>query len=165
MKENTGIVKIELTKKQYLALLKAVYLGNWMANANRTGSPEDPHVEEYEAISDYVFSVAPQFGFEKYVSHEKGDDTHYYPTNDFEEGADVHKLHAEYDDESFWDELCDRLGERDFYRKYSVEEIKRMDDEERFVKLQECVIVHEKEAEEHGIERLEVMKTIQDLGI
>ena len=29
---------IGLTKKQYLMLLKAVYLGNWMANANRDGS-------------------------------------------------------------------------------------------------------------------------------
>ena len=49
-------IGIELTKKQFLALLKAVYLGNWMANANRDGSPEDPHVEDYEKIEDLIFS-------------------------------------------------------------------------------------------------------------
>ena len=155
---------IELTKKQYLALLKAVYLGNWMANANRNGSPEDPQMSEYENIENYIFSLAPQFGFEKYMSHEADDSEAFYPTNAFENETKVHDLHDEYDEESFWDELCDRLGERDFHRKYSSDDIKNMTDEKRFIKLQECVIVWEKEAEEHGMERLEVMKTLKDFG-
>ena len=41
-------MKIHITKKQYESLAKIVYLGNWMANANRDGSPEDPHLLEYE---------------------------------------------------------------------------------------------------------------------
>lgn len=165
MSENKGKASIVLTKEQYLALLKAVYLGNWMANANRDGSQEDPHVEEYEAISDYIFSFAPQFGFEEYMSHEKDYGTSFYSTNAFEEKTDVHQLHHEYDEETFWDELCDRLGEKDFHRTYSAEEINNMSNEERFLKLQECIIVHEEEAERYGIERLEIMKTLKDFGV
>ncbi len=40
-------MNIEFTKAQFFALLKAVYLGNWMANANRDGNMEsfDGHLE------------------------------------------------------------------------------------------------------------------------
>ena len=44
----------------------------------------------------------------------------------FEEETDVHELHEEYDEESFWDELVDRLGERDFFRKYTRKELKNI---------------------------------------
>ena len=163
MPEDKSKIKIELTQEQYLALLKAVYLGNWMANANRDGSPEDPHIEEYEAVSDYMFSLAPLFGFKKYVDHRKDDGKHFYPTNDFEEQTDVHTLHREYDEDAFWDELCDMLGERDFHRLYSPNEIIKMGNEERFTKLQECIIRYELEFEEKGVEQLEIMKTLGDL--
>lgn len=42
-----------------------MYLGNWMANAHRTGQSEDPTLKEYNEISDYIFSLAPEFGFPK----------------------------------------------------------------------------------------------------
>jgi hypothetical protein len=48
------------------------------------------------------------------------------------------------------------LGERDFFRKYSRDEIKRMSDDDRFMKRMECEIVWEKEFEKHGIERLKI---------
>src|SRR6266566_4067134 len=123
---------IELTKKQFKALLKAVYLGNWMANAQRV----DDKKKDYESIEDYIFSLAPQFGFDKYMDHDETDD---YPTGYFEETTDVDELHDEYDEETFWNELADRLGERDFFEKYTKEEIVNMSEEEWFAKLYECI--------------------------
>ena len=148
---------IEFTKEQFLALMKNVYLGNWMANANRTGSPKDPHFKEYEAIEDYIFSLAPEFGFEKYMDHEPRDGDRYFPTRLFEEETDVNKLHDEYDEQSFWDELSDRLGDRDFYKKYTKKDWEKMTREERFLKLQECIIEWEEELENNGIERLGII--------
>lgn len=156
---------VEFTKEQFLALMKAVNLGNWMANAQRTGSPEDPHIEDYENISDYIFSLAPKFGFAKYMDHEKSDGKRYFPTNEFEEKTDINKLHEDYDEECFWDELSDRLGEREFFRKYSKEEREKMDQEEHFLKLQECIIAWEEELENYGIERIEMLKQAKDFGI
>ena len=153
---------VEFSKEQYFALLKAVYLGNWMANAQRDGSVEDPHVEEYENISDYVFSLAPLFGLEKYMTHEDADGARYFPTRLFEEGTDVDDLHDEYDDETFWDELCDALGERDFHRKYTPAEIKKMSREERFTKLYECIGVYDEEFMDNGIERLKIKEETQN---
>ncbi len=148
---------IELTKEQFLVLMKAVYLGNWMANASRTGGKDDPHIKEYEEILDYIFSLASRFGLEKYVDHEEKDGDRYFPTNEFEEKTNVHKLHEDYDEETFWDELPERLGDRDFYRMYSKDDWKKMTQDERFLKLQECIIKWEEEIDNNGIERLEIV--------
>lgn len=147
---------IALTSQQFKALLKAVYLGNWVANAYRDGSSDDPHIQEYEEIEDYIFSLAPQFGFEKYIDHEQSDGDKYYPTNFFEETTDVHKLHEEYDEETVWDELAERLGARDFVEKYSKQEIENMSKEKYFVKLAECVDAYHEEFEAFGIKRIGV---------
>jgi len=81
--------KIEFTKEQFEALLKLVYLGNWLANANRDGSNENPHLEEYEKIENYIFSFAKQFGFDEYVDDKDAREGKFYPTRTFEEGTDV----------------------------------------------------------------------------
>ena len=151
-------MKINITKKQYETLAKIVYLGNWMANANRTGTKDDPHMKEYEEISGYIFSLAPEFGFSKNFEHD-------LECDEYGKITEVHRFHEEYDEEIFWDELCEALGERDFFRKYSNEERENMNQEEHFVKLQECIIYYENEAEEYGIERLEIMKQVKDFGI
>lgn len=154
-------MKVNLTKNQYETLMKLAYLGNWMANANRDGSSSDPHIDEYEKMEDYVFSFAKEFGLDEFVDHEEKDGDKYYPTRKFEEETDVYKLREEYDEETFWEELCTRLGERDFFNKYTKEEIEKMTREERFTKMMECQIAWEEEFEEYGIERLMVDKKVE----
>lgn len=149
---------IEFTNEQFENLLKMVYLGNWMANACRDGSKKDPNIEKYEKIEDYIFSLAPKFGLEKYVDHEESDGDKYYPTRFFEEKTDINSLHEEYDKSTFWDELPDRLGDRDFCEKYTEKEIKEMSREERFIKRCECSEPYEDEVCERGIERLRIVK-------
>ena len=156
MQESTN--KIELTKEQFKALLKLVYLGNWLANAQRDGSNENPHLEEYEEIENYIFSFAKRFGLRKYVDDEEAAKGKFYPTRFFEEGTDVQKLIEEYDEETFWDELIDRLGDRDFFRHYSKNEIKKMTREERFEKFYKFIDKWEDEMHEHGIERLKIIR-------
>ena len=158
MRENISkeIRTIEFTQEQFKTLLKLAYLGNWMANANRDGSSQDPHKEEYEKMEDYLFLLAKKFGLEEWVDEEEAVKGKFYPTRFFEEGTDVEELIDDYDEETFWDELIDRFGDRDFYRRYSQNEVKKMTQEERFVKLNECVDRWSDEILEHGIERMGV---------
>lgn len=145
---------INFTKEQFEKLLKLVYIGNWVINANRDGSPENPRKEEYEKLEDYIFSFAKQFGFDKYVDDEEAGERKFFPTRMFEEETDVRELIDEYDNETFWDETIDRLGERDFYRYYSKDEIQKMTQEERFEKVYEFIDKWAEEINENGIERL-----------
>lgn len=150
---------IEFTKKQFKALLKAVYLGNWLANAHRVEGMK----KEYEEIEDLVFSKAAEFGFEGYADRE--DDGRCYPSNKFEKETDVHLLHEEYDEESLWEELANKLGERDFAYRFSKEEIEQMSSEERFLYLQACIVPYEVEFEKYGLGRVVVMKTLANKSL
>lgn len=145
---------ITLTGKQFIALLKVVYLGNWMVNAYRT---EDMK-KEYEGVEDYIFSLAPQFGLEKYMDHETSDGDRYYPTSFFEETTDVRLLIEEYDEEMFWDELAESLGKRDFVKMYSRKEIEKMSREKYFDKLYEHIDNYIEEFEKFGLQRIRIQK-------
>lgn len=135
-------------------MLKLVYLGNWLANAQRDGSLENPQKEEYEKLEDYIFSFAKQFGLDEWVDDENAAEGKFFPTREFEEGTDVQELIEEYDEKTFWDELIDRLGDRDFYWQYSKNEIFKMTQKERFDKLYEFIDKWADEINENGIERL-----------
>lgn len=148
-------MKINFTKKQYLALLKLAYLGNWLANASRL---PDEQIKEYEEAEDYIFSFTKEFGYDRYVDHEPEDGGKYYPTRYFEEETDVEILREDYNNETFWEEAADRFGDRDFIKKYGKEKIKKMDRDERFIKRMECEEKYEKEFEENGIDNFEIIK-------
>ena len=147
-------MKINLTKKQYEALMKTVYLGDWVANAIRTGRPDDPCMEEYRDIYDYILSLGPQFG----MSKDQELDLEF--TDDPDGETEVHRLIDEYEDDTFWEELPSRLGHRDFHRKYSQKDIDNMDDKERFTKLMESCIEWENEFEKNDLDRLGIVNSM-----
>lgn len=145
---------VTFTKAQFLNLMKSVYLGNWVANACRTVDKK----EEYEEIEDFIFSLAPQFGFSQYVDHEESDGDRYYPTRRFKEETDVEQLVEEYNEENMREELIDVLGDRDFFEKYSEAEIEKMSQKERFIKRIECEEKYGEEFEYYGVDRLKIQE-------
>ncbi len=150
-------IKIEFTKEQYFILLKMAYMGNWLANAQRTGDPEEPYFEEYHTLEDYIFSFAKDFGFGKFVDDsEEINGRKFFPARDLEEDADIETIIEEYDEETFWDELFYRMSDRDFFREYSEKERREMTLHERFKKEEPIREKWDNEINEHGIGRLEV---------
>ncbi len=147
-------MKINFTKKQFENLLKLVYLGEWMANAHKT----DDVIEKYREMLFYVFSFANEFGFEEYVDNEKVNNGKSYPTRFFEEETDVNELHDEYDDDTFWDELIDRLAHRDLIKEFGIEKVGKMDRKERFTRLCRAEEKYVDEIEKYGIERLGIIE-------
>lgn len=144
-------MKIEFTKEQYENLMKLVYLGEWMVNSHRVF---DERIKKYDKLQKYIFSFAKDFGLEKYV-----DNRDFYPSGFFEEETDINGLRDEYDEDAFWLELPNRLGERDFLKKYTEEDWKKMTREERFLKIQEFIIKWEEELEKNGIKRLGIKES------
>lgn len=147
-------MKIELTKEQYENLIKLIYLGNWMINAIRL---EEDRIKKYDEIKQYLFSFAKKAGLEKYIEYDKKYNQ-FFPTREFEENTDIEQYREDYDDDVFWQELSDRLGSRDFVKRCGIENIKKMDQKERFLKEQEFIIRYEEELEKYGIDRLEIIQ-------
>ena len=155
-------MKINLTKKQYWNLIRATYMADWMANAIcEADMKQDDGIKE---IRDYVFSFAKEMGYEDYAEYDEKLGK-YYATFDLDDEPATRKLIERYDEHSAWDEIVEWLGERDFFKKYTKDEIQKMNDDERFTKRIECEDKWGEEFEKYGIERLEVLKQAKDFGI
>jgi len=139
---------ISLTAEQYKTLMVMTYLGNWMVNAHRVETDE-----AFEAAASRIYSHAKSAGAGDFVERD-ADKGRYYPTRELEELA--HQWADAYDNETFWDELVERLSERDLVAKHGRSNCEQMTIEERFSNLEEFETRYDDEFENHGIERLTI---------
>lgn len=146
-------MKIHFSKKQYWDLLRAVYIADWVANAIcEEDMKEDAGIK---AIRDYIFSFAKEMGYEKFVQHDK-ELGRYFATFDLDDEPQVRDLIDRFEEDALWDELIDRLGMRDFFRKYSEKEIEAMGEMESVTNLSICEDAWADEFETHGLSRLKI---------
>ena len=144
-------MKINFTKKQYEDLLKLAYLGNWVVNAHIIkGAPD-----RFEKLKGYIFSFAKDFGYPEYLDDEDPQMT--FPSRTFEDESGVRELIDAYDKETFWDELVDRLSDRDVHEQVSKEKWEQMNLEERMVRMVQLEKKWSDEFEQHGLTRLRVI--------
>ena len=136
---------IQLTAEQAQNLLRLIYLGNWLANSERIGTEEDPLIDDFDSLQRQLFELAA------------------VPERAIESDSLVERMIEEYREEVFWDELVERLAHRDFERLWGLcpdhdELSPEMEAEFDKVRLR-----YETELEEGGIDRLELMRTIDDV--
>ncbi|MCR4410555.1 MAG: hypothetical protein QHH43_09025 [Candidatus Saccharicenans sp.] len=144
-------MELKLNKEQYEKLLELVYLGNWMVNAYRT----DDYLEEYSDVVSHIFSQAEAAGLEgKAVKDET--EGKYLPSYDFEES--MHDFISDYDGFCFWEELINRLAERDALKEYGSTPLDKIDLEEYLNKKSVYLRKYEREVEENGILNFEFIK-------
>ena len=136
---------INLTAEQARDLLRLVYLGNWLANSQRVGTEEDPLIEDFDALQKQLFAVAS------------------IPEAAIETDTLVAKAIEEYREEVFWDELVERLAHRDFERLWGLCPDNDELSPEMETEYEKIQMRYETELEESGVDRLELMRTIDDV--
>ena len=148
-------MKINITKKHYWNLIRALYMADWMANAIcEADMKEDEGIKD---IRNYFFSFAKEMGYGEYVEYDEKLNR-YFETFEMDDEPSIRSLIERYDEHVFWDEIAERLGERDFFNKYTKDEIQKMDDAECFTQRMRCAIAWEEEFEKYGIRRLGIIK-------
>jgi hypothetical protein len=155
--KQSALQPIMLTKEQYLVLAKTVYMGNWMANANRGGLGDEPLRTEYEEIADLIFSQASAFGFPKTFEHDLEFDEEYQNTH--ESMSPLSEMIDEYNTENMWDELVSELAGRDMAEANPFEDVINMSDEQRYMTRMKYVDTWDDEFTEYGVQRLVVDTT------
>jgi hypothetical protein len=139
-------LNLTLTPAQYRKLIELAYLGEWMINAHH-----DPDFQDDEATSVMQKLLGAHPLPEVGKDDETGD--YFMKTDWVERLYDLHIL--DYDDHVFWDELTERLAQRDLAKSRGVnlDDINRDDD---LLELRPLEDRYRDELEEHGIERLEI---------
>jgi hypothetical protein len=139
-------MKIEISKTQYKTLVKALFLANWVVNANKEEWPDD----EFERFEQYVLSQGKFFDLKNVELDDK--DGKYYHESDFE--MKTLKLLDEFVEETFWVELINRLTERDFFNALGEREIQKMSSADRIAKYHGFAKPYEAEFAENGLDNL-----------
>lgn len=148
-------MQLDLTKQDLKTLLELVYLGDWMINAQRTGSEDDSRSEAHENMKKRIYAMAGEAGFEKEVKYDEKL-KEWFPTYEFEMESDVAMYHNVYDNNCVYEQLPDRLAWRDLRKQYSNEQIAAMSFEEKLEKRYPFIDKYEEELYQHGLERLEI---------
>ncbi len=144
-------MELKLNKEQYEKLLELVYLGNWMVNAYRT----DDYLEEYSDVVSHIFSQAEAAGLEGKAVRDETEGK-YLPSYDFEES--MQDFISDYDGFCFWEELINRLAERDALKEYGNTPLDKIDLEEFLNKKSVYLRRYEREVEENGILNFEFIR-------
>ena len=144
-------MKIEITKKEYRALLDIFHIADWVLHCFK--DPEIPETEEYINLEQKFLALAEKMGFENLVEIDAETGT-YFPTREYDETNVATDALVDYDNESFWEELMERLAMRDLILKEGKEKVIAMDDEEKLVKTEDLREKYAAEFEKHGLSRL-----------
>jgi hypothetical protein len=139
-------LNISLTAKQYKKLIELAYLGEWVINAHHdTEYQDDDATDAVQAL--LAAHSLPEVGRDEETKQ-------YYMNTDWIERL-YDRYILDYDDHVFWDELTERLAQRDLARTrgVSIDDINRDDD---LLELRPLEERYRDELEDHGVDRLEI---------
>ena len=148
-------MKIEFTREEYKCLLDMIYIAEWILNAHKVG--DDPRTKEYGKLEQKVYSYAKEMGFEDLIEYVV-DHGQYFPTKVYEDAGSATKFVDEFEDETFWDELINRLAERDLIKQLGgTENLSKLSFEERIERILELEKKYSSEFEKNGLDNVSIV--------
>jgi len=148
-------MQIELSKDEYRSLLDLLVIAEWVLNVHNE-DPE-PTNKRYHEVEQKIFSYAGKMGFVEIIEYDIKYNE-FFPTADLEEGESRDYL-DEYDNNTFWTELVDRLIERDVIKEIGEKKLEKLTIEKRYEKEQPLADKYGTEFEKNGLDNL-VLKTV-----
>ena len=103
-------MKIEFSKTEYRTLIEMLYLAEWVLISH--DEEPDPAKERYYLLAQKLYASAKAMGCESLIENSK-ELRAFIPTEKLEELPSVREALEIYNGETFWEELIDRLVERD----------------------------------------------------
>jgi hypothetical protein len=145
MKEEVNM-RIDLSKEQYLTLVKLLQLGNWPLGLTEA---DQELVSKAEDLEQYIFSVADDFEAGDQIYYDK-EEEYYYLSEDLKET--VESIIDEYEEDVFWDQLTHKLATIDLKREINIDATI----EEKINRLFQLKARYEKYFLENGLENIDI---------
>ena len=139
---------IELSKSDMKMLLMYVYFGDWILTATK----DHPNLK-YEGFYQKILSLMKNNNIEQRIEFENG---MYEITTELEE--EYNKYIDDYNEETFWEELIEKLARRDLFGKYEKNDIEKMDYISINEKIDKEADKYVKEIDRNGIKNIGIIK-------
>ncbi len=147
-------MEINITKKEYETLLEMLEITDWILHAHKTDMPEE--TKPFRELEQKIFSLAKDFGYDHLVKYDP-ELQRFFPTKEFEDTSPALEYIEDFENESFWEDLIERLVERDLIWEMGEENYLALDPGDRIEKEGPHWKKYGDEFETHGIDRLEIV--------
>ncbi len=147
-------MQIDLTKKEYRFLLDILSIADWIFMAHKID--KDRRFEMHEKVIQKFYSFAKEMGYEDLIEFAEDADE-YFPTKNYEDSGKFLEYIEEFENDSFWDELIERLTTREVLKKIGgASKLAKLSHEKRldlFSAVEENFV---NEFEQHGLDRVKI---------
>ena len=144
-------MKIDLTKEQFRSLALLVYMGNWVANADRREKDQDQNLL---AVEQLVLSKSREFGLGDLVL--PAEDGFFEAGNELEEQAE--SFLDEYERGYLLEDIAVQLARRDLVEKIGEAAYRDLDSEVLAARLNPLIEAYMEEFNERGVENLRLVR-------
>lgn len=117
-----GDITLALTKDECDALIQMLFVALWIMSSNEDDPP--PDIDRFESLEQRVLALAKNAGFDDVVRWDRHE-RRYYTTMEYEDRL-ISGVIDKYNNDVFWNELADRLAERDVIEEFGREKFDRM---------------------------------------
>ena len=146
-------MNLNLSNEELRDLIIMTYIAEWVMDSYKIG--DDPRTTRFKEVEQKLLKLAMEAGLNDLVMYDEQLKT-YFPTRFMEEGT-AREFIDEYDNETFWDELANRLAVRDFVKRYgSPEAACHLPLERRLTELGEIEAKYIDEFVAHDLERVRI---------
>ena len=143
-------INFTMTKKNFKLLIEHVFIGNWIINGTK--------IERDETTDDLlntILSIGKNYNIMGEIEYDQEHHEYDLPNDKVEEIMD--KI-QEYEDDTFWEDLVDKLATRDAIEKNGIKKMEELEHYERMKKIWDEEQKYVKEFEKNGIENLRISK-------
>lgn len=146
-------MKLNLTKAEYKRLLDVLEIADWIIASRE--AKETPRTAPYKKLQQKLFTLAKEHECEDLVEYEEQFRSYIY-TDKFDNESPSMKFIQEYNNDTFWDELIDRLARRDFILEVGQEKFEKLEPIERYKGISRYEDKYDKEFRENGLSGIRI---------
>ncbi len=147
-------MKIAISKKEYLVLLQILEIAQWVVGSHAVGP--QPKAKPFDDLEQKIFALAKEYGQETLVKFNK-DLGQYFVTGQYEETSSAMEFVDKFENNSFWENLINRLAKRDVIKEVSSKVLSEMGPKERIMAYGEREDFYAEEFEKRGLERVAIV--------
>ena len=148
-------MKIDLTRRDYQSLLTVLEIADWVLHAYSSEEPAES--APIRALEQKILALADDFGCGELVEFDPVEQR-YWLTREYDEVSDASEFIEQFENDNFWEQLTDRLVERDLIRQLGEKAVKRLDFDQLAEKSEPYQRLYGEEFLTHGVDRLEILQ-------
>jgi hypothetical protein len=148
-------MKVELSRRDYRSLLTVLEIADWVLHGYRAEEPRESAA--VRALEQKLLALAEEFGSGELVDYDAAEQR-YVLSREFDETSEALEFIDEFENDCFWEQLTQRLVERDLARELGEDALKRLDPEELEERAEPYRTLYGEEFLSHGVDRLEILQ-------